>query len=495
MKRAAGAALCITVLSGCAYYNAMWSAERLAREARRLEAHDREPEARTQWAGAAVKAESVMARHPRSRWADDALVLRAEGLAGAGTCAAAAAPIAKALATVSDQGLHERAGLAAAQCALAANQPVEAERALAEALASDDAQRRSRAHYLAGRAAAARLDYDGAVTLFGRSRESAALPARVRALLAAGRTAAAAATLDTVAATRRFSEAEWAGLLQALAAIAPAPAASQALDRMLAQGRVPEPARARLLIADGDRLLAGGEPDGAVARYRQAEAVAAAAGEAGLARVRRQRALVARAAAPAELAPVIAELTRLSRPDAGGGGAGVAEARRLLDLLARITTPPTAGTSGAAFRTAEFARDSLNALRLAGRLFLDLAAADSGSLFAPKALIAALPLLPDRHDSIVGALDAAYAASPYTRALHGEASVAYAAAEDSLARALGVQRGRAAPAPPQGTRFAGPLTGPRGPWLDDAPVRRVEPAPPSRRRPGAERDRPARPDP
>jgi len=183
MRRAAGAVLCITALSACAYYNAMWSAERLANEARRLEARDREPEARSRWAGAAVKAASVMTRHPRSRWADDALVLRAEGLAGAGTCAAAAAPIAKALATVSDDGLHERAGLAAAQCALAANQPVEAERALTEALASDDARRRSRAHYLAGRAAGARLDYDGAVAHFGRSHEPGALPARVRALL------------------------------------------------------------------------------------------------------------------------------------------------------------------------------------------------------------------------------------------------------------------------------------------------------------------------
>ena len=108
--------LTVTVSSGgCAYYNAMWSAEKLAKQARWLEERGREPEARTQWAAAATKAESVLARHPRSRWADDALVLHGEGLARAGTCDAAAAPIADALAKVSDVPLRERACHAAAQ--------------------------------------------------------------------------------------------------------------------------------------------------------------------------------------------------------------------------------------------------------------------------------------------------------------------------------------------------------------------------------------------
>jgi hypothetical protein len=236
----------------------MWSAERFAREARRLEARGQESEARSEWARAALKAETVMARHPRSRWADDALVLSAEGRARAGMCDVAAAPIAQALRTVGDAALRERAASAAAHCAL----------------------------------------------------------------LAAGRTA---------------------------------------------------------------------------------EAAAAAAPE----------------------------------------------------------------TPGRAFRAAELARDS-GATRRAGRLFLDVAAANPTSLFAPKALVAALPLLPDRHDSIIGVLDATYAGSPYTRALRGEASAAYAAAEDSLARELGVRLGRGGPVPTAGRGgiAPSPLTGPRGPWLE-----------------------------
>jgi hypothetical protein len=473
-------ALALT-LSGCAYYNAMWSAERFAKEARQLEARGREPEARAQWGLAAMKAESVMTRHPHSRWADDALVLRGEGLARAGRCDAAAAPIAEALAKVSDAPLRERAGLAAAHCALMAGKPVDAERALGEALASDDAARRSRAEYLAGRAAASRLDYDQAMVHFRRSREPAALPARARALLAAGRPGDAGAVLDTLAAGR-FSGADWTELLDGLAAAGGggADAASAALNRLLARARVPAAEAARLLVADGDRRFARGDLDGAAARYRQA-AVTAPVIDAGVARVREQRVVAARVAARSDLGPVVAEVTRIVR-SGDGGGSGAGDARRLLDLLAQVAATPE--TPGAAFRAAELARDSLSAPRLAGRLFLDLAAADTASLFAPKALVAALPLVPDRHDSIIGVLDGAYAASPYTRALRGEATPAYAAAEDSLARELGVQlvRGVAgAAASPSAFR-----TGPRGPWLEDAPT-------PGRPAPAAGRGR-ARPD-
>ena len=62
MTRAACVVGLALTVSGCAYYNAMWTAERFAKDARRLEASGREPEARTQWARAAVKAESVLAR-------------------------------------------------------------------------------------------------------------------------------------------------------------------------------------------------------------------------------------------------------------------------------------------------------------------------------------------------------------------------------------------------------------------------------------------------
>lgn len=473
MRRAASVMLLALTASGCAYYNAMWSAERFAKDARRLEERGRDAEARLQWARAAVKAESVLVHHPRSRWADDALVLRAEGLALAGTCSAAAAPIAKALATVSEPPLHERAALAAAHCALNSGKPGDADGTLAEALASENPQRRSRAEYLAGEGAVRRFDYDAAAAHFGRSREPKALAARARALLAAGRATEASALLDTLA-LGPFDGDEWAALLDSLAGIGDGGpgAAAAALDRLLVRTRVPFADRSRLLVADGDRRLARGDFDAAAARYREAEA-AAPVGGGGVAHTRQLRVLVARASGRSDLPPVIAELNRLSRPGSEGvaapGGTGATEAQGLLELVQRVAAPP--GSPGGAFRAAELARDSLHAPRLAGRLFLDLAASDGGSLFAPKALVAALVLLPDQHDSIIAVLDRSYGTSPYTRAFRGESSPAYAALEDSLARELGVQLVRAAGPAAIRARLSPLLTGPRGPWLDDPPSR------------------------
>lgn len=488
--------LALGAATGCAYYNAMWSAERFAKDAQRLEARGQEPEARALWARAAAKAESVIVHHPRSRWADDALVLKAEGLARAGTCTAATPVIIKARNDVTETALRERVALAAAQCALAGGRPVEAETALVEVLASRHDARRSRAELLAGEAAAARLDYDAAVTHFRRSRERAALPARARALLAGERAADAAAVIDSLAPVR-LRESERADLFVALAAAGGVKAASTTLDRQLRDTRLPFVEQAHLLLDDGDRLLAAGDREGAEARYRQVgRVVPVTAPEAAIAGVRVQRVALSRARSRDDLVPIVAELARIARTE-GGGNAG---AQRLIDQIATASTP--AETPGARIRAAELARDSLGAAALAGRLFVDAAAGDTASLYAPKALLAALPLLPELRDSIMTVLEGKYGTSPYTRAYRGEPSVAYAAAEDSLARELGIQTTTlAARGAGAGSRFDAPVPGPRGPWLDDesraasqAPQRHQPVRPPraeTERRPA--RERPARP--
>ena len=193
-----------------------------------------------------------------------------------------------------------------------------------------------------------------------------------------------------------------------------------------------------------------------------------------------------------ELKPIEAELARLSLEP------GAVAAKRMLDLVRQTAIIPE--TPAAGFRAAEFARDSLGAPALAGSLFLELAARDTASLYAPKALIAAIALLPERRDSIVAELDARYATSPYTRAFHGEPSVAYAAAEDSLARALGVQIARSVVGPAGaggGSRVDLPVPGPRGPHLEDANLGRAlaRARPSNRAAPAAGRDRPPPPPP
>jgi len=450
-RRSARGWLWLPLVVGCAYYNAMWSAERSAKEARRLEARGRTAEARAQWSRAAVKAETVLVRHPKSRWADDALVLRGEALARTGNCAAATRPLEEALRTAGAAALTERAALAAAECALGAGDPVRADRLLAYGGEWSDGRRRSHAAFLAGQAAAARGDAIGAAAWFARSGEPGAGAARARALIAAGQVTAALAYLDTVA-RRPFVETEWAGLLDDLAG-APdgGPAvASGALDRLRANARIPSGAQARLLLADGDRLLDAGARDEATARYASVMRLVPDSAEAAAAAVRDIRTRLARADELADVAALRQELERVPRD----------EARALARAIGAVLDP--SGSEADHFRAAELARDSFDAPLLAGRLFVGFAADYPQSLFAPKALVAALPLAPERRDSLVAVLQSTYAGSPYTLALYGESSPAFSVLEDSLAQALGLSSPRPAAVP----RVGSPWSGPRGPALD-----------------------------
>ena len=65
--------------AGCAYYNGMYNARRSERAALRLERQGRAAEATDQWQRAVAHAETLATRHPRSRWAVDALLLSARG--------------------------------------------------------------------------------------------------------------------------------------------------------------------------------------------------------------------------------------------------------------------------------------------------------------------------------------------------------------------------------------------------------------------------------
>jgi hypothetical protein len=484
----------LALLSGCAYYNGMWSAQRLARDAQRLETRGQEAEARTVWGRAAIKAESVLVHHANSRWADDALVLQGEALTRSGSCAAAARPLTRALQNVSDDALHERAALAAAECALRLGEVAAAERLLVPVLASTDARRRSSAAYLAGRAAFDRGDVVTAAERFARSERDEAAPAQVRAVVAAGATDRAVALIESVA-HRDRDEARWADALADLGRRAGAATAADGLDRLLVRGRLPAGSRARLLLADGDRLRAAQVIDRAAARYAQVASLVPDSAEGGRARVRTVSVQASRARTTAELDSVSLQLSRMTP---GLGGAALAEARELqLQLAAARGGDGSADTSAIEdFRAAELARDTLAAPALAAALFLRFVDRHPASFFAPKALIAAAQLRPEAVDSIGAVLRARYPDSPYAVVFRGETSPAFQILEDSLASALGVPRTAARLRSGFAARIASPRTGPRGPDLDPplaglasaSPNRRV--APPREQRP-SDRERPA----
>ena len=145
------------------------------------------------------------------------------------------------------------------------------------------------------------------------------------------------------------------------------------------------------------------------------------------------------------------------------GGAAAADSREFERRVRRVLDPDNRGDA-ALFHRAELVRDSLAAPRLAASLFFAFARERTRSLFAPKALVAAALLVPERAESVRVLLQSAYPASPYTLAFRGELSPAYAAAEDSLARALGVAL--EPPATFVVSRVDPPVPGPRGPPLE-----------------------------
>lgn len=455
------AGLLLVALTGCAYYNGMWSAERLARDARRLEARGMTAEARLSWGQAAIKAESVLVRHPTSRWADDALVLQGEGLARSGVCSEAAPALDRALSEVTDHALRERAALAAGGCAVERGAGDQAERLLDPVLTSRDGHRRSRAAYLAGRAALLRGDPGAAADRFARSDLPEAAPARVSALATAGRGTDALAAVDSVA-PRDDDETRWADALAGVAGAAGVDIAADALDRLLARGRLRLGARVRLLIADGDRLRQAHRFDRAGARYAVVAQLVPDSIEGRVARLHALHGAVAQLRTVSALDSVsvrVADLTETT------SGPLLAEAR---ELQRRIDDARQADTSEiAAFRAAEIARDSLDAPALAAALFRQFALRHPASLFAPKALIAAGQLQPEMLDSVDTVLRTRYAESPYALAFQGAPSPAFQATEDSLAVALGVARPTVlASRAPAVIRVAAPRTGPRGPELD-----------------------------
>src|SRR5205809_1044213 len=219
--------------------------------------------------------------------------------------------------------------------------------------------------------------------------------------------------------------------------------------------------RARLLLADGNRRLAGGELDAAQRRYAQAERAAPDSVEGQRARLLLVRVAASRAERPDELAAVARRLTGLLQ--SGPGGPVGTEALAFQETVQRVLVLDASGDA-ALFRAAELARDSLGSAPLAGRLFLRIVTLAPSSLFAPKALVAAAGLLPESHDSLVALLSSRYPTSPYTLAVRGEASPAYAAAEDSLARALGLEL--RSPSLAVAATVRPPVPGRRGPTLD-----------------------------
>jgi hypothetical protein len=454
------------LLTGCVYYNGMYNANRLARSARKAERDGRTFEANNLWGQVATKAESVVVRHPTSKYAGEAGVLRGVALARLGQCEQALGPLGQVAVTALPADLTEDAVLATGRCQLTLGNPAAADAAFTQLLQSKNPDRRREAHFQQARMLRQSGRYNEALGALGDYHGPQADTERILALAGAGRLPEALALTDSLIA-RGDTTKRWDSVVVVLGQENPS-AASSLVDRVR---RLPNRSReiqARLLLEDGIRLSRN---DTARAARRLREAViAGGTGE---------------AAAWASLELVRLDLRRASRPDHLGPivdsirGLAVrfdrvsVEINRVAAMVASVRSsvasvlPGTPQGDLRLFLAAESARDSLGAPRLAGAIFRRILVEWPASPYAPKVILAAQQLDPGWGDSARAILDQRYLDSPYLAMIRGDATAEYRQLEDSLGAFAATLSTRPAP----GVRPKPALR-----EDDDVPRRRPKPA-------------------
>lgn len=419
-------------VSGCAYFNGLYNANRLAAEAERAEREGRPAEARSLWVQAAVKAESVVVRYPESGYRDDALLMQGRALSRSGACLDARSPLERAVATSPEDAIWTDAGLLLAECLLELGNADSARTILLPFVHHWDSSVVYRALWLRGRAALVLGDASSAIQDLSRTPIPDATLDYAAALVAAGRVGEAAARLDS-ARRRSFDEHQWAVILHAVGGANPE-IASTIVDSLVENDALTAGQRARLFLDDAERWH---ERDPARREARLARALAAA-GDSVESRIARARLLESRlhsADAADSLPEIVEQLERLATE----GGQVAADTRKLRRILSRGV--PAVKGSGRMdpqlFRFAEEVRDSLALPRLAARLFLEVANRYPRSPFAPKALLAAAGTWEGDRERALRRLRTEYGNSPYARAAAGLAAPGFEALEDSLRAILG----------------------------------------------------------
>jgi hypothetical protein len=140
--RAVTGGLGLLLLGGCVYYNGMYNAKRLAGSARSAERDGRTFEATNYWGQVITRADTLVARHPNSKYVDEALMLKGTALSRLGQCSNAMGPLSRVTEVEGSNDAVEDAYLALARCHLDMGDPVAAELAVARPLQSREKYRR-----------------------------------------------------------------------------------------------------------------------------------------------------------------------------------------------------------------------------------------------------------------------------------------------------------------------------------------------------------------
>jgi tetratricopeptide (TPR) repeat protein len=430
-SRICRAGLAAGLLTGCVYYNGMYNANRLARSARKAEREGRTFDATNLWGQVATKAESVVVRHPTSKYAGEAAVLRGVALARMGQCDQALGSLSRIGTATTAGDLTEEALLATGRCQIAVGNLSSADAAFEQLLDSKNAERRREAHLQHARLLRQTGRYDDALSALAGIRGPRADFERILSLAGSGQVPRALALVDSVMAKGDTTQ-QWDSVLVALGRQNPT-AASSLVDRIRKLPRQTPAEQARLLLEDGIRLTPT-DSARAISRFREAMSLGGnvpGAGQASLALVRLD---LSRAARPEDLAPIMATLKGLGARFTEVSG----EAAQLEATIAEVHTASTSVTPETPqgdlrlFLAAESARDSLQASRLAQTIWRRILETWPTSPYAPKALLAAQHLDPAWADSARALLEERYLDSPYLAMIRGDAGPAYRQLEDSL---------------------------------------------------------------
>ena len=438
--------LVVALLGGCVYYNGMYNANRLARSARKAEREGRTFEANNLWGQVATKAESVVVRHPKSKYAEEAAVLQGLALARLGRCDLALGPLDRAALTSRvDADLTEEAFLAAGRCQVALGNPVAGEDAFRQVLESKNPERRREA----------RLEHARMLRQAGRPQEALAVleglqdprveVERLLALAATGLAPRALALADSLVAKGDTSK-PWDSVVVALGRQDPS-AASDLVDRIRRLPNRPAETQARWLLEDGIRLTPS-DTTRAASRFREAIKIGSRGQAAGRASLQLVRLDLQRARQPQDLASAAQALGALSQRYEAVAPEAEQLDRTIAGVLAAAALTADAPQGDLRlFLAAEAARDSLAAPQLAEGIFQRIVNQWPASAYAPKAVLAAQQLDPTWADSARSLLEGRYVDSPYYVLIRGDATPAYRQLEDSMgAFAAGLARAAQRPA-------------------------------------------------
>jgi tetratricopeptide (TPR) repeat protein len=401
-------------------------------------------EAKNLWGQVITRAESLEVRHPRSKYVDEANMLRGLALARLDQCPAAVDPLGRPSAIGRSGDLAEEAALALGNCRLELGDLALADIAFARVLDSRDPRRRREARLRHAHILRATGHYEEALAVLRQSPGSPDRSELLLALAGAGHTQEAFALADSLL-TSADTSFVWDSLVAELGREDPRPA-SALVTRLQADPRATPQIKARRLYEDAERL-APVDSASSLARLEEAAAVPGHTESGAHARLRLLHRRLSATRTLDDLAPIHDSLAVLGKLEGGAG----AEATVLAATVSRVRSLADSGGPGLAegdlrlFLGAEAVRDTLRAPALAAGLFRRVVDDWPASPYAPKALLAIGQLDPSEAEASRARLDSLYPDSPYLALARGQDAPGYRELEDSLAAFAGKQVVRARP--------------------------------------------------